>query len=58
MRGFWSESRWRLDHADLVLPNGNRIALKQILQDRADLIEGRANLPGKWAGWRIRQQYL
>lgn len=58
MRGFWSESKWRLDGAELVLPNGQRIALKEILQDRANLIEGRASLPGKWAGWRVCQQWL
>jgi hypothetical protein len=58
MRGFWSESNWRLDHAELVLPNGQRIALKQILQQRVDLIEGRADLPAKWSGWRVRQQWL
>lgn len=58
MRGFWSESNWRLDGAELVIPNGQRIALKQILQQRADLIEGRADLPAKWSGWRVRQQWL
>ena len=58
MRGFWSESNWRLDRDALVMPNGCRLALKHILQWRTDLIEGRFDLTGKWSGWRIRQQWL
>lgn len=58
MRGLWSETNWRLDDDALVLPNGHRITLKHILQWRADLIEGRFDLTGKWPGWRIRQQFL
>ena len=42
----------------LLMPNGQRISLKHILQWRADLIEGRFDLTGKWSGWRVRQQWL
>jgi len=58
MKGFWSEKNWCLDHDAVVMPNGQRIALKHILQWRADQIEGRYDLTGKWSGWRIRQQWL
>jgi hypothetical protein len=58
MRGFWSERNWRLDDGALLMPNGHRLTLKQILQWRVDLIEGRCDLPGKWTGWSVRQQWL
>jgi hypothetical protein len=58
MRGFWSESNWRLDGDALLMPNGQRITLKHILQWRADQVEGRHDLSGQWSGWRIRQQWL
>jgi hypothetical protein len=58
MRGFWSETNWRLDDDALLMPNGQRIALKHILQWRADQVEGRHDLSGKWPGWRVRQQWL
>lgn len=58
MRGFWSETNWRLDDGALVMPNGQRITLKQISQWRTDLIDGRYDLTGRWPGWRIRQHYL
>jgi hypothetical protein len=44
MRGFWSESNWRLDGDALLMPNGQRITLKHILQWRADQVEGRHDL--------------
>ena len=40
------------------MPNGWRLPLKDILQWRTDLIEGRFDLTGKWSGWRVRQQWL
>jgi hypothetical protein len=40
------------------MPNGHRLTLRHILQWRADLIDGRFDLTGKWAGWRVRQQWL
>lgn len=58
MRGFWSEKNWRLDGDALLMPSGQRISLRHILKWRADLIEGRSDLTGKWNGWRIRQQWL
>lgn len=58
MRGFWNEKNWRLDTDALLMPNGQRLPLKNILQWRVDLIEGRCDLPGKWSGWRVRQQWL
>lgn len=58
MRGFWSETNWRLDGGALLMPNGQRITLKQIVQWRADVIDGRHDLSGKWPGWRVRQQWL
>lgn len=58
MRGFWSVKNWRLDDDALQMPNGQRLPLKHILQWRADLIEGSADLTGKWSGWRVRQQWL
>jgi hypothetical protein len=58
MQGFWSEKNWRLDGDALLLPNGWRIPLKHVLQWRKDLIEGNADLRGKWSGWRVRQQWL
>jgi len=58
MRGFWSETNWRLDGDALLMPSGQRLSLKYILQWRADLVEGRCDLPGKWSGWRVRQQWL
>ncbi len=58
MRGFWDERNWRLDGRHIVMPNGWRIALYDIRQWRADMVEGHADLPGRWAGWRIRQNFL
>ncbi|MHB1271511.1 MAG: hypothetical protein ACYCZD_01870 [Rhodanobacter sp.] len=58
MRGFWTESQWRIDGADLVLPNGQRLALSNIRQWRANLIDGNLDLCGRWPGWRVRQHYL
>jgi hypothetical protein len=58
MRGFWSEKNWRLDDDALLMPNGQRVQLKAVLQWRADLIDGRFDLTGKWSGWRVRQQWL
>lgn len=50
MRGFWSETSWRLDGDARLLPNGQRLTLASIRQWQADLIEGRCDLPGKWSG--------
>jgi hypothetical protein len=58
MRGFWSETNWRLDDDALLMPNGHRLSLKHILQWRVDMIEGRSDLTGIWAGWRVRQHWL
>lgn len=58
MSGFWSKSNWRLDGDALLLPNGQRLHLKHIRQWQQDLIDGNADLTGKWSGWRIRQQWL
>lgn len=58
MRGFWSEKNWRLDGDALLMPNGQALKLKQIVQWRADCIDGRHDLSGKWPGWRVRQQWL
>jgi hypothetical protein len=58
MKGLWSEKNWRLDGDALLMPNGQRLALRHILQWRVDLIEGRAHLPAKWSGWRVCQQWL
>lgn len=58
MRGFWSNKNWRLDGDALIMPNGWRIQLAHVRQWRQDLIDGNADLPGKWSGWRIRQQWL
>jgi hypothetical protein len=58
MRGFWSEKNWRLDDDALLMPNGWRVPLKDVLQWRDDLITGRHDLSGKWSGWRVRQQWL
>jgi hypothetical protein len=58
MQGFWSARNWRLDNDALLLPSGQRIALKRIRQWQADLVAGNADLTGKWAGWRVRQQWL
>ncbi|KZC29273.1 hypothetical protein RhoFW510R10_06170 [Rhodanobacter sp. FW510-R10] len=40
------------------MPNGHRLPLRHIVQWRQDLIEGSADLTGKWSGWRVRQQWL
>lgn len=58
MRGLWSEKNWRLDGDALVLPNGRRLKLASVLQWQSDLLMGRFDLTGQWAGWRIRQQWL
>jgi hypothetical protein len=58
MRGFWNEENWHLDGHALILPNGHRLTLATIRQRQLDAIEGRCDLPGKWSGWRIRQQWL
>jgi hypothetical protein len=58
MRGFWSETNWRLDGDALLMPNGQRLKLASILQRQTDLLEGRFDLTGKWSGWRVRQQWL
>jgi hypothetical protein len=58
MRGFWAEANWKIDGTDLVLPNGRRIALKEVLQWQADKTMGNLDLLGKWAGWKVRQQWL
>lgn len=58
MQGFWSARNWRLDNDALLLPNGQRLHLRDIRQWQADLIAGNADLTGKWSGWRIRQQWL
>jgi len=58
MRGFWSVKNWRLDDDALLMPNGQRLPLKHILQWRADLMAGNVDLTGKWSGWRVRQQWL
>ncbi|CAM5409305.1 hypothetical protein RLIN73S_02296 [Rhodanobacter lindaniclasticus] len=41
MQGFWS---WRLDNDALLLPNGQRLHLRDIRQWQADLIAGNADL--------------
>jgi len=58
MRGFWSETNWRLEHDALLMPNGQRLLLKHIMQWRADHLMGNVDLSGKWPGWKVRQQYL
>ncbi|MGC1548994.1 MAG: hypothetical protein WA777_10735 [Rhodanobacter sp.] len=58
MQGFWSDKNWRLDGAALVLPNGQRIGLKEIVQWRSDLMVGQFDLTGRWPGWRVRQHWL
>lgn len=58
MRGFWNEKHLQLDGDALLMPNGQRLTLASILQHQIDLIEGRCDLPGKWCGWRVRQQWL
>lgn len=58
MRGYWNETRWRLDDDALILPNGRRITLVSIRDWQADRLDGRFDLAGKWAGWRIRQHWL
>jgi hypothetical protein len=58
LRGFWHASRWRIDSTDLVMPNGWRIPLIDVLRWREDLITGNADLTGRWSGWRVRQQWL
>lgn len=58
MRGLWSEANWFLDDDALLLPNGHRLKLTTIRQWQEDLLIGQFDLTGKWAGWRIRQQWL
>ncbi|MGB5853108.1 MAG: hypothetical protein WBG85_12525 [Rhodanobacter sp.] len=58
MQGFWSPKNWRLDDDALLLPSGQRIALRHIRQWQADRIAGSYDLTGKWPGWRVRQQWL
>ena len=58
MRGFWSETKWRIDGDALLMPNGQRLPLKHIVQWRSDMMIGRFDLSGKWPGWRVRQQFL
>lgn len=58
MHGFWKASSWQLDGDVLMLPNGRRIPLTHIRQWQDDRLTGRADLTGKWPGWRIRQQFL
>lgn len=58
MRGFWSETNWRLEGADLIMPSGQRIALKHVRQWQNDRLIGCYDLTGKWPGWRVRQQWL
>ena len=58
MRGFWSDTQWRIEGDALLMPNGQRLALKHIMQWRSDVIAGRYDLSGKWPGWKVRQQYL
>lgn len=58
MQGFWKETHWRIEGDALELPNGRRIPLKHIRQWQEDRVTGRADLTGKWPGWRIRQQFL
>lgn len=58
MRGFWSECNWHLEGAHLIMPSGQRIALKHVLQWQNDRLIGQYDLTGKWPGWRVRQQWL
>lgn len=58
MRNLWSETNWRVDGDALLLPNGRRLKLAAIRQWQEDLLIGRFDLTGKWAGWRVRQQWL
>ncbi|OOG55759.1 hypothetical protein B0E47_07730 [Rhodanobacter sp. B05] len=58
MHGFWSETNWRLDGDALLMPNGWRLPLRDVLQWRDDLMQGRHDLGGRWSGWRVRQQWL
>jgi len=58
MHGFWSVKNWRLDDGALLMPNGQRLPLKDIREWREDLYAGNADLTGKWSGWRVRQQWL
>ena len=58
LRDFWHAAHWHIDGADLVLPNGWRIPLIDILRWRENLITGNADLTGHWSGWRVRRQWL
>jgi hypothetical protein len=58
MRGRWNEAKWRLDADALVMPNGRRTPLKDILQWQLDKVDGRYDFTGQWSGWRVRQQWL
>jgi len=58
MRGFWNEERWVLDGDALLMPNGRRLLLRDILRWQSDVIEGRHDLSGHWHGWRVRSQFL
>lgn len=46
MRGFWSVKNWRLDGDALLMPNGQRLSLKDIREWREDLYAGNADLTG------------
>ncbi len=52
------KKNWRLDDDALLMPNGQRIAVRQILQWKADQLNGHHGLTRKWPGWRVRQQWL
>ena len=58
MRGRWNEANWHLDADALVMPNGHRVPLKDILQWQLDKVDGRHDFTGQWPGWRVRQQWL
>ena len=49
---------WRIEGKALITPFGQRIALHDVLQWRANLLQGNADLTGKWSGWRVSQQWL
>jgi hypothetical protein len=58
VRQRWNEANWHLDADALVMPNGHRVPLKDILQWQLDKVDGRHDFTGQWPGWRVRQQWL
>lgn len=52
--------RWKFDGArqELRAPSGWTITVREIAQALQDRINCRLDLPGPWAGWRIRGNLL